>query len=111
MTQGRVAGSCSYNDIPQTHFPPSPIRPILSISYGQLHEAGTKSQMEYGDAGYLFGELAGNLKLVSGCSVAHMRFRMDTQWHDLRVSPFFEQLMPLLYSLTPALFCQAHVLP
>lgn len=111
MTQGRVAGSSSYFDIPQTHLPPSPIRPILSISYGQLHDAGTKSQMEYGDPGYFFGDEAGNLKLVSGCSGAFMRFRMDTQWHILRVSPFTEQIMPLLYRLTPDLLSQAHMLP
>ena len=111
MTQGREAGSPSYIDIPQTHFPPSPIRPILSISYGQLHEAGTKSQMEYGDAGYAGGEWAGNLRVVSECSEAYMRLRMDTQWHLLRVAPLPEQFMPLHYRFIPALLRQAHVVP
>lgn len=66
--------------------------------------------MEYGEAGYAGGESAGNLGIVSEGSGVFMRLIMDTQWHHLWVSPFFEQLMPLGYRLIPALFRQAHVL-
>jgi hypothetical protein len=67
--------------------------------------------MEYGDPGYFFGESAGNLNLVSRCYGAYMQLRMDIQWHILRVAPFPEQIMSLLYCLAPDLLCQAHVLP
>lgn len=42
------AGLASYNDIPQTHFPPSPRRPTRWRSCGQVYVDGKKSQIVYG---------------------------------------------------------------
>lgn len=54
----------SYWERPQIHFPPSPIRPIRSISTGQLYEGGMRSQIVYGKGNVVEPVIPGKLKSI-----------------------------------------------